>query len=171
MVLYGLDILLLVNISKMSSLSVSDTLSAICNDKSLTLFNTIALASGNADILITRLKITRKQYYSRMFELTNAGLIRRKNGKHFLTSFGRIVYAAQELIGKAIQYSSKLQAIDSIGTSEFPAAERIKIIDTLIHNSEIKEILIDPQHNNNHITAEKEKAYNNELVVSSLTKR
>jgi hypothetical protein len=171
MVLYGLDILLLVNISKMSSLSVSDTLSAICNDKSLVLFNTIALACGDTDILITRLELTRKQYYSRMSELTNAGLIRRKNGKHFLTSFGRIVYAVQELIGKAIQYSSKLQAIDSIETSEFPAAERSMIIDTLIHSSEIKEILIGPQHNNNYITAEKEKAYNNELVVSSLTKR
>jgi hypothetical protein len=105
-----------------------------------------------------------------MSELRNAGLIRRKNGKHFLTSFGRIVYEAQELIGKAIQCSSKLQAIDSIETPEFPAAERGKIIDTLIHNSEIKEILIAPQRNN-YITAEKDKDYNNELVVSPLTKR
>ncbi|PWU79744.1 MAG: hypothetical protein DLM72_15895, partial [Candidatus Nitrosopolaris wilkensis] len=113
-------------------LSVSDTLNALCDDKSLALFNTIALACGNTDILITRLELTRKQYYSRMSELTNAGLIRRKNGKHFLTSFGRIVYGAQELIGKAVQYSSKLQAIDSIETCEFPAAERSKIIDTLI---------------------------------------
>lgn len=152
----------------MSSLSVSDTLSAICNDKSLVLFNTIAL---DTDILISRLKLTRKQYYSRMSELTNVGLIRRKNGKHFLTSFGKVVYEAQELIRRAVQYSSKLQAIDSIETSEFPAAERTKIIDTLIHNGEIKKILIGPQHNNNHITAEKEKAYNNELIISSLTKR
>jgi hypothetical protein len=53
---------------------------------------------------------------------------------------------------------------------EFPAAERGKIIDTLIHNSEIKEILIAPQRNN-YITAEKDKDYNNELVVSPLTKR
>src|SRR5712691_5102508 len=126
-------------------LSVSATLNALCDDKSLALFNSIALACEKTDILITRLKLTRKQYYSRMSELTNAGLIRRKNGKHFLTSFGNVVYKAQELIGKAVQYSSKLQAIDSIETSEFPAAERSKIIDTLIHNSEIKEILIGPQ--------------------------
>ena len=106
-----------------------------------------------------------------MSELTSAGLIRRKNGKHFLTSFGKVVYEAQELIRMAVQYSSKLQAIDSIETSEFPAAERTKIIDTLIHNSEIKEILIGTQRNNNYIIAEKEKTYENELVVSSLTKR
>ena len=47
-----------------------------------------------------------------MSDLINVGLIRRKNGKYFLTSFGRIVYEAQELIGKAVQYSSKFMAID-----------------------------------------------------------
>ena len=71
--------------------SVSDSLSTISNDKSLVLFNTIALASEDSSILISRLELTRKQYYSRIFELTKAGLIRRRNGKYFLTSFGRIV--------------------------------------------------------------------------------
>jgi predicted transcriptional regulator len=51
-----------------------------------------------------------------MTELMNAGLISRKNGKYFLTSFGKIVYEAQELIGKAVQYYPKFQAIDSIET-------------------------------------------------------
>jgi predicted transcriptional regulator len=94
--------------------SVSETLSTICNDKSLVLFNTIALAGGDSSILISRLNLTRKQYYSRMSDLTNAGLILRKNGKYFLTSFGKVVYEAQDLIGKAIQHLSKLKAIDSI---------------------------------------------------------
>src|SRR5207245_5016537 len=113
--------------------SVSDTLSAISNDKSLVLFNTIALASGDSSIPISRLNLTRKQYYSRMSGLINVGLIRRKNGKYFLTSFGKVVYEAHELIGKAIQHLSKLKAIDSIESAEFPTAERDKIIDTLIN--------------------------------------
>lgn len=150
--------------------SVSATLNALCDDKSLALFNTIALACGNTDVLVTRLELTRKQYYSRMSELTNTGLIRRKNGRYFLTSFGKIVYESQVLIGKAVQYASKLEAIDSIETPGFPAAERDKIIDTLIDNSEIKEILIGPRRNNNYISTEKDKMYNNELIVSSLTK-
>ncbi|MDQ6863801.1 MAG: hypothetical protein M3044_08245 [Thermoproteota archaeon] len=57
--------------------SVSVILSAISDDKSLLLFNTIALASGDSSILISRLKLTRKQYYSRMLDLINAGLVRR----------------------------------------------------------------------------------------------
>src|SRR2546422_5761447 len=149
--------------------SVSGTLSAISNDKSLVLFNTIALASGDSSILISRLNLTRKQYYSRMSDLTNAGVIRRKNGKYFLTSFGKVVYEAQELIGKAVQYFSKLQAIDSIETPEFPAAELSKIIDSLIKNSEINQILISAVRDNNYNAALNEKTYNKELIVSAST--
>ena len=118
--------------------SVSDILSAISDDKSLVLFNTIAIASGDSTILISTFNLARKQYYSRMSALINAGLVRRMSGKYFVTSFGKVVYKAQVLNGKAVQYSSKLKAIDSIETPEFPSAELSKIIDTLISNGEIK---------------------------------
>jgi hypothetical protein len=104
-----------------------------------------------------------------MFDLINAGLVRRKNGKYFVTSFGKVVYKAQELIGMAVQYSSKLKAIDSVESPQFPAAELGKIIDTLISNSEIKEILVSRQRNND-IPPEYEIAYNRELLVPA-TKR
>jgi predicted transcriptional regulator len=151
----------------MASLSVSNILSAISDDKSLVLFNTIALASGDSDILISRLNLTRKQYYSRLSDLINAGLIRRINGKYFTTSFGKVAYKAQELIGTAVQYSSKLQAIDSVESPKFPPLELSKIIDTLISNSEIKEILVSRQRNNN-IPAENEIIYNKELLVLAI---
>src|SRR6266487_4489762 len=141
--------------------SVSDTLRAISNDKSLVLFNTIALAGGYSSILVKRLNLTRKQYYSRMSDLTNAGLILRKNGMYFLTSFGKVVYEAQDLIGKAVQHLSKLKAIDSIESAEFPASELSKVINALITNKELKEILIGRKCNN----IENEVAYNKEQVV------
>jgi hypothetical protein len=80
-----------------------------------------------------------------------------------------VVYKAQELIGMAVQYSSKLKAIDSVETPDFPDTELSKIIDTLISNREIKEILVSRQCYNN-IPAEKEIAYNRELLVPA-TKR
>src|SRR2546425_10025069 len=146
--------------------SVSGTISAISNDKSLVLFNTIVLASGDSSILISRLNLTRKQYYSRLSDLIKAGLVRRMNGKYVVTSFGKVVHKAQELIGMAVQYSSKLHAIDSVETPKFPAAELSKIIDTLISNSEIKEILVSRQCNNN-MPAEIEIANNRELLASA----
>lgn len=131
------------------SVSVSDTLSAISNDKSLMLFNAIALMGGDSSILISRLNLTQKQYYSRISDLTNAGLIRRKTGKFLLTSFGKIVYEAHVLIGKAVQQIPKLKAVDSIEFAEFPNSELIKVIDTLITNDNIKQILINQQTYNN----------------------
>ncbi|MDQ6865058.1 MAG: hypothetical protein M3044_14690 [Thermoproteota archaeon] len=149
----------------MASLSITNTIKAISDDKSLMLFNTIAL---DGSIIISRLNLTRKQYYSRMSELTTAGLVRRINGRYSITSFGKVVYKAQELIGMAVQCSSKLQAIDSVESPKFPAAELSKIIDTLISNSEIKEILVGRQRNTN-VPAENEIAYR-ELIVP-VTKR
>jgi hypothetical protein len=156
----------------MSSLSVPDVLSAISNDKSLILFNSVALEAGNCDILKSRLELTRKQYYSRMSDLIDAGLIIRKNRKYFLTSFGKIVYEAQMIIGKGIQNYWKLRAIDSIGSPpnspRLPAEEYNGFIDTLVDCNDIKDILLG---NNNIASARKEKVYNNqELIVPVPTK-
>ena len=103
--------------------SVSDTLSAISDDKSLVLFNTIALAGGNSTILISRLNLTRKQYYSRMAGLVSAGLITKKNGKYFVTSFGKVVYKAQELIGMGVQCFSNSRQSTLLNRRNFQLAE------------------------------------------------
>ena len=129
---------------------VSDILTAISDDKSLLLFNTVALSSGNTDGLITKLRLTRRQYYSRMSVLTNAGLISRNNGKYLLTSFGKVVYEAQLLIGKAKQNYWKLRAIDSVMSSArgMSSEERCKIIEKLIAEDDLKEILLGRDKNN-----------------------
>jgi len=79
-----------------------------------------------------------------MSALTNAGLISRRNGKYFLTSFGRVVYEAQLLIEKAKQNFWKLRAIDSVISSAHGLSleERSKIIETLIVEDDLKEILL-----------------------------
>lgn len=84
----------------------------------------------NSDILKSMFQLTSKQYYKRISDLSNAGLITRKKGKYFLTSFGEIVYKAQELMAQAVRFQSKLKVIDSIDTSELSAFELDKLIDT-----------------------------------------
>ena len=123
--------------------SIANILSAIADDKSLVLFNTIAIAGGESDILISRLGITRKQFYFRMSALQKTGLIGKKNRQYVLTSLGLIVYHAQLMIGRAINTIWKLKAIDSIETEhKLPADERNKIINTLIDNQDIIKILV-----------------------------
>jgi hypothetical protein len=129
---------------------VSKILTAISDDKSLVLFNAIALSSGeNSDILISKLGLTKKQYYSRMSALTNAGLTSRSNGRHFLTSLGKVVYKAQLLIGKGKQNIWKLKAIDSIESSLQGSTieERIKVVESIIQDDDLKEILFGSNKN------------------------
>src|SRR5713226_3580120 len=128
---------------KQEGTPLPNILRAIADDKSLVLFNTIANAGGDSDILIRRLGLTRKQYYSRISALVKTGLISRKNRQYVLTSLGLIVYDAQLMIGRATSTYWKLKAIDSFDIEhKLPVDERNKIINTLIDNQDIIKILV-----------------------------
>jgi hypothetical protein len=132
-------------ISGMEQLDICHVLRAISDDKALAIFNTIALSADSAAIAISRLKLTRKQYYSRMSIMVDANLITRRNGRYFLTSFGKIVYEAQMLIGRAQQNYWKLKAVDTIESSSnntLSLEERDRLISSLIVDNELKEILL-----------------------------
>ncbi|MGB8102335.1 MAG: hypothetical protein WCE96_11735 [Nitrososphaeraceae archaeon] len=119
-----------------------EILEAISDVKSLKLFNTIATKGGNSEDLSVQLRLSRKEYYSRMSRLMKTGMVKRKNGKHFLTAFGKIVYDAQVTVKKAVESYWKLKAIDSIDLSdEITVKERDKLIHTLLDDVEIREIL------------------------------
>jgi predicted transcriptional regulator len=122
--------------------SVVEILEAISDVKSLKLFNTIATKGGNSEDLSVQLKLSRKEYYSRMSRLIKTGMVKRKNGKHFLTAFGKVIYDAQVTVKKAVESYWKLKAIDSIDLSdEITVKERDKLIQTLVDDAEIREIL------------------------------
>ena len=123
--------------------TVPDVLRAIADDKSLALFNTIALSNCDSDICINTLGLTRKQYYSRLSAFQKSGIVKRRAGKYSLTTFGILLYHSQELIGKAVNEYWKLKAIDSIHVSGLPEEQIFKIVDTLISNREIKNIFLE----------------------------
>jgi DNA-binding HxlR family transcriptional regulator len=119
-----------------------NVLAAISDKQSLELFRYIADTNGDSDALRAKINLTRKQYYSRLSRMTKVGLVKRKNGKHFLTAFGKVVYDSQKTIEKAVDIFWKLKAVDSLELSgELPEEERAKLIDNLLDNKEIKQIL------------------------------
>ena len=136
------------------SLSVETVFSAISDNKSLSLFNIIAIMSSPAsdgqptgEILISRINLTRKQYYTRINQLRDAGLITKKRTRFVLTSLGRVIYETHKTIGIAIQNRWKLQAIDLIHTSQLadriPIEERNNFINTLLGDCDkIRDILL-----------------------------
>ena len=120
----------------------SKVFESLSDNLSLGLFRTIAQDSISSVILRSRVKSTRKQYYSRLSKMMNAGLVKRNNGKLVLTAFGKIVYRVQETVENASNNQWKLRATDSIELSdELPAEERRQLIESLIDNKQLREIL------------------------------
>ena len=121
---------------------VAKVFESLSDNVSLGLFTTIAHESINSVVLRNKVKITRKQYYSRLSKMMKAGLIKRNNGKLVVTAFGKIVYKVQETIENASSNQWKLRAIDSIELSdELPGEERKQLLESLIDNKQLREIL------------------------------
>ena len=137
--------------------STVSILKALSDVKSLDLFKIIASATTpdavypmdsdgllNTQLLLSKVKLTRKQYYSRVSILISSGLVKRSNGKYLLTSLGKVVYRVNALIDQAILDHWKLKAIDALEvkpSSGILNEDRNKIVDMLIDNYELKELL------------------------------
>ena len=127
--------------------SITYLLRNISDDKALILFKSIAISNGDKYIPLREMNLTTKQYYSRIYGLIAAGLIRRHRGRYFLTLLGKVVYYSQITIGKTLSYYWKLIAIESIGMSsdtKLREEEIIQLINALIDDHTIKDILIKP---------------------------
>ena len=122
--------------------SITAVLKKISDDKTLTLFNSIAGVDGDKNIPLKELGLTTKQYHTRISGLLNAGLIKRHKGKYFLTLLGKIVYDTQMTIGKTLTYHWKLKGIESIEASDNPEWELAELVNALMDNRQIKDILM-----------------------------
>ena len=125
--------------------SETQVLNALSNDKSLALFDAIALEGGDSQNIMKSSKLNRKGNYSRISALIKSSLVEKRNGKYYLTSFGEVALEARQLIGSAIKEYWRLKAINSIGL-ELPQQERSQIIEALIDKKEIKELLLKRAH-------------------------
>lgn len=119
-------------------------LETIYDLKTSNIFRTIASRQSSSDILISELKLTRKEYYTRISRLAKAGLVKREKGKYLITAFGRVIYSAyldlETKIESAIRDYWKLKAIDLMNISSMEENE--SIISALIDNQEIKNVLL-----------------------------
>jgi len=122
---------------------VSAIFRALSDDKSLTLFNTIALSPGNSNLLTRNLNLTKKQYYSKIEQLSKQGLVARKNGKYYLTTMGKIIYELQNVVGIAVNDYWKLKAIDSLRIQDqLPEDQVAKLVETLVENQGLRDIIL-----------------------------
>ncbi|MEM2759688.1 MAG: hypothetical protein QXU32_07435 [Nitrososphaerales archaeon] len=96
-------------------------------------------ARGN---LAGKLKITKKQYSTRLHKLVHTGLIHKRSGVYVLTALGEIVdKVLLRVSDEIISHYWKLKAVDSLEKKELPAEERRNIIDSILSDTVIKEYL------------------------------
>jgi CheY-like chemotaxis protein/predicted transcriptional regulator len=119
--------------------SMVDILNALSDDKALDIFKIIAVSNCDSNILITKTKLTLKQYYPKMDRLIKAGLVRKKDRNYGLTSFGKVFYNLYITAETALSSYWKLKAIDSFDS--LSKEEYHRSIDGLIDNYSIKRIL------------------------------
>jgi nanoRNase/pAp phosphatase (c-di-AMP/oligoRNAs hydrolase) len=125
---------------------MSYILKIVSDDKTLALFNSIAVSDGNMQISLKNMDLTTKQYYSRMAGLLKARLVIRHKQSYSLTLLGKIFYYSQMKIGKALGCYWKLRAIESIEMSAFSGPnlkeqEMMSLVNALIDNHEIRDIV------------------------------
>jgi len=101
-------------------LSKADVIEAISDKHSLDLLKMVALTNFNIEIFRKESKISSKQYYFRMSRLRRVGIIKRKDGKYSLTSFGKIVYDAETMIEDAVRNYEKLKIIETLEVLAMP---------------------------------------------------
>jgi DNA-binding HxlR family transcriptional regulator len=122
---------------------------ALSDVKSLVLFETVSASfpqGFRSNDLNRYLQLTSKQLYSRISLLVNAGLLKKRSGRYFLTSYGRVIRASLNIMNSASLNYHELVAIDAIEASNvndaFPEEERKNIVRTLIQNKQVRNILL-----------------------------
>jgi predicted transcriptional regulator len=127
--------------NKIKNLSFPGVLKSISDDKSLSIFQLIADVNSNGEIILKKLGLTRKQYYSKISTMMKAGLIKRQSRKYRLTPFGKVIYCCTTIAKKALDNYYNLKAIEATEVSGLPNEEIGKLIDVLIDNQQVKEFL------------------------------
>lgn len=143
----------------LSFCQVCHVLGAISDQTSLHIFRTIALGfkplegeaieNGKLDFVsLTKLEISRKQYYTRLSRMMKTGLVTRNHGGYNLTCLGKVAYEIESIIENTItDHHWKLKALDQLEkeTGGFSQENRLKLINALVDDERIRAYLLNEE--------------------------
>jgi len=132
--------------------SLAGIIKLISDERTLLIFRTVCLASGETgEELRAQLNLTKKQYYSRISGLTKVGLVNRRKGRHFVTTFGRLCYNAQRVLESAVRNHWRLKAVDSLlegqNLQDMPRGEGERMVTAMVTNQELRDIILSDRVN------------------------
>jgi hypothetical protein len=145
-----------------------EILKMVTNENTLKILNQIIDYNNNNNnykdgntLSITKIGLTRKQFYTKLNELLTRGIIKKEKGKYYLTTFGKIVYDLtfeyKRKLDSVIEDCWKFKALDLLDISdEFTNDEKRKIMEQLFNHI-----------NQNVMVQEKKKQKENDLGSSN----
>ena len=87
------------------------------------------------------MKLTRKQYYSRLYNMKQFGLIEKSKGDIVLTLFGKVIFHYHLVLRDMIDEYWKFKALDNLSESDIPESELAAILGTLFESEILKQFL------------------------------
>lgn len=127
--------------NKSNNVSLADVLKSISDDKSLSIFQLISDVNSNGEIILKKLDLSTKQYYSRISAMMATDLIKRQRGRYYLTPFGKVIYCCIMIAKNALNNYYKLKAVECTEGSDFSNEDFRILVDALIDNQQVKEFL------------------------------
>jgi predicted transcriptional regulator len=124
--------------------TVTETLEALSSESTFKIIKTLSSSFNMHDslTLMEELKLSKKQFYVAISQLSNQGIVKRTNGHYELTSFGKLILNSLNLVEDAIKIYSKTKAIDAIETAQKSTkGEILELVNILIDSDRVKEII------------------------------
>jgi hypothetical protein len=124
--------------------TVTETLEALSSESTLKIIKTLSSSFNMHDslTLMDELKLSKKQFYVAISQLSNQGIVKRTKGHYGLTSFGKLILNSLNLVEDAIKIYSKTKAIDAIETAQKSTkGEILELVNILIDSDRVKEII------------------------------
>ena len=145
-----------------------EILKMVTNENTLKILNQIIDNNNNNNnykdgntLSLSKIGLTRKQFYTRLNELITRGIIKREKGKYYLTTFGKIVYDLtfeyMRKLDSVIEDCWKFKALDLLDISdEFTNDEKRKMLEHMFNHI-----------NQNMMVQEKKKQKENDIGSST----
>ena len=118
----------------------------VTNENTLKILNQIIDYNNNNNnykdgntLSLSKIGLTRKQFYTKLNELITRGIIKREKGKYYLTTFGKIVYDLtfeyMRKLDSVIEDWWKFEALDLLDISdEFTNDEKRKMMEHMFNH-------------------------------------
>jgi len=116
---------------------IEKILSSLANRDSINIFKAARDGITSSTKTIKELKLTQKRYYTRLGQLTEAGLIEKKEDTYQQTLFGKLCFSLGEKFYDAIIHRDRLDLMDRLNKSSSISQEETKQISRALSTGSI----------------------------------